>query len=157
MSLKHFSIMFAQQRQHAFIFVHVFMKLLLLAAYIICPVVCCCCLDCLKTFFLRTTFQKKKRLLHWFDSILKIWHVYNSSLLMDKFLEDDEKKKSDHCLSRHIILNIHMTVEKRSYLKGTINIGHCRGHECIILIFCFKWFYDKHRDNCQKIFILDKK
>ena len=58
---------------------------------------------------------------------------------MDNFLEkDDEKKKSDYCLSRHIILNNHMTVKKRSYLKGTTNIGHCRGHECIILIFCFE-------------------
>ena len=43
-----------------------------------------------------------------------------------------------------------MPIEKRSQLKGTIIISHCRGHDCIILIFCFEGFYDNHRRLLSK-------
>ena len=34
--------------------------------------------------------------------------------------------------------------EKRDYVRGTIKIGHWRGHDCSILIFIFEGFYEDH-------------
>ena len=34
--------------------------------------------------------------------------------------------------------------EKRDYVRGTIKIGHWRGHGCSILIFIFEGFYEDH-------------
>ena len=50
-----------------------------------------------------------------------------------------------------------MPIEKRSHLKGAIIIGHCRGHDCIILIFCFEGFYDNHRRLSKNYFRYKKK
>ena len=42
------------------------------------------------------------------------------------------------------------TFSKKDYLRGTISIGHCRGHDCIILIFDFDGFYENHRRLLSK-------
>ena len=55
------------------------------------------------------------------------------------------KKKSRYSIPSHITLNNQIPLKKRDYLKGTIHIGHCRGHDCIVLISIFKGFYDNHR------------
>ena len=55
------------------------------------------------------------------------------------------KKKSRFSIPSHITLNNQIPFEKRDYLKETIHIARCRGHDCIILLFTFKGFYDNHR------------
>ena len=47
--------------------------------------------------------------------------------------------------------------EKSKYLKGDIVIGHCKGHDRIILFFHFEGFYENHRRFFPKTFTLDKK
>ena len=37
-----------------------------------------------------------------------------------------------------------MPVDKRSHVKGTISLCHCRGHDCIMLVLSFDGFYDMH-------------
>ena len=59
------------------------------------------------------------------------------------------KIKSRYSIPSHITLNNQILLEKRDYLKGTIYIGHCRGHDCIIL-FVFEGFYDNHRRLLSK-------
>ena len=56
------------------------------------------------------------------------------------------KKKSRYSLPSHITLNNCIPHEKNIYIyvRGTINIGHCRGHHCIVLIFISERFYEDH-------------
>ena len=54
------------------------------------------------------------------------------------------KKKSRYSLPSHITLSNCIPHEKTKYVWGTINIGHCRGHHCIVLIFIFERFYEDH-------------
>ena len=60
------------------------------------------------------------------------------------------KIKSRYSIPSDITLNNQILLEKRDYLKGTIHIGHCRGHDCIILLFVFEGFYDNHRRLLSK-------
>ena len=42
--------------------------------------------------------------------------------------------------------------DKSKHLNGEIIIGHCKGHDCIILFFNFDSFYDNHTRLLPKIF-----
>ena len=68
-----------------------------------------------------------------FTTVACLWTIFLRRLM---------KKKSRYLIPSHITLNNCIPIEKRSYLKGAISIGHCNGHECIILIFVFEVFYD---------------
>ena len=76
-----------------------------------------------------------------FTTLVRLWTFFSRRLT---------RKKSRYCLPSHITLKNCMPIEKRSQLKGTIIISHCRGHDCIILIFCFEGFYDNHRRLLSK-------
>ena len=41
------------------------------------------------------------------------------------------RKKKPYSIPSHITLNNLIPVDKREYLKGTISLEHCRGHNCI--------------------------
>ena len=41
-------------------------------------------------------------------------------------------------------LNNLIPTDKKSHMKRTISLCHCRGHNCIMLVFCFEGFYDTH-------------
>ena len=47
-------------------------------------------------------------------------------------------------------------LKKKIILRGTISIGHCRGHDCIMLTFDFEGFYENHRRLLSKT-TLDEK
>ena len=53
--------------------------------------------------------------------------------------------KKPYSIPSHITLSNLIPVDKREYLKGTISLGHCRGHNCIISVLYFDGFYDNHR------------
>ena len=69
------------------------------------------------------------------STIVRLWRIFSR-----KFC-----KKKPYSIPSHITLNNLIPVDKREYLKGTISLGHCRGHNCIILVFYFDGFYDNHR------------
>ena len=69
------------------------------------------------------------------STIVRLWRIFSR-----KFC-----KKKPYSIPPHITLNNLIPVDKREYLKGTISLGHCRGHNCIILVFYFDGFYDNHR------------
>ena len=54
------------------------------------------------------------------------------------------KKTSSYRIPLHITLNNFMPTDKKGHVKGTISLCHCRGHDCIMLVFCFEGFYDTH-------------
>ena len=71
-----------------------------------------------------------------FTSLVCLWTIFCRRLA---------RKKSRYNVPSHITLKKSMPTEKRSHLKGTISIGHCRRHNCVILISCFEGFYDNQR------------
>ena len=65
-------------------------------------------------------------------------------------------KKKPYSIPSHITFYNLIPVDKTEYLKylkGTISLGHCRGHNYIILVFYFDGFYD----NYQHLFSKKKK
>ena len=54
------------------------------------------------------------------------------------------KKRSTYQIPLHITFKNSMPTNKKSHVKGTISLCHCRGHDCIMLVFCFEGFYDTH-------------
>ena len=71
-----------------------------------------------------------------FMTIVRLWRIFHRAFM---------KKNSRYYLPSHITLSICIPHETRDYVKGKINIGHCRGHNCVILIFIFEEFYEDHR------------
>ena len=68
-------------------------------------------------------------------TVVRLWQFFSR-----KFCN-----KKPYSIPSHITLKKLIPVDKREYLKGTISLGHCRGHNCIISVFCFDGFYDNHR------------
>lgn len=108
--------------------------------------VCCCCLECRPKIFLKQISMMKKKvfLLIWkktwfstmFSTIAWLWRIFQR-----KFC----KKKSSYSIPSQITLNNLIPIDIRDCLKGTINIRHCRGHDCIMLISVFDDFCYNHR------------
>ena len=67
------------------------------------------------------------------------------------------KKKPAYCSLRHINISNSIESGKRKHLQGEIYLVHCRGHNCIMLIFYFKGFYDKCIHRCLEIITAGKK
>ena len=70
-----------------------------------------------------------------FMTIARLWKIFHRAFM---------KKRSRYFLPSHIALNNCILHEKRDYVRGTISIGHCRGHDSITLIFIFEGFYEDH-------------
>ena len=68
-------------------------------------------------------------------TIVHLWRIFHTAFM---------KKNSRYYLPSHITLNNCIPHETRDYVRGKINIGHRRGHNCIIL-FIFEEFYEEHR------------
>ena len=45
----------------------------------------------------------------------------------------------------HVALKNDLPEDKKIYFQGTISLCHCRGHNCLIVHFCFDGFYEKDR------------
>ena len=45
----------------------------------------------------------------------------------------------------HVALKNDLPEGKKIYFQGTISLCHCRGHDCLIVHFCFDGFYEKDR------------
>ena len=71
-----------------------------------------------------------------FTTSLHLWRIFRRKFLVEK---------RRYFIPSHITLSNLIPIDKRNYLKGTISIGHCRGHDCIKLVFIFDGFYDNHR------------
>ena len=76
--------------------------------------------------------------------------MYDNDPFMNILCRGFMKKKSRYSIPSHITLNNQIPLEKSDYLKRTIHICHCRGHDCIILIFIFEGFYENHRRLLSK-------
>ena len=58
-----------------------------------------------------------------------------------------------------LVVNLLSKDEHKKYLKylqGNIIISHCKGHDCIILLFDFEHFEDNHLRLLSSIFFIDK-
>ena len=51
------------------------------------------------------------------------------------------KLRKQKCPS-HVILRNNLPEDKKKYIIGTINLGYCGGHDCIIAKFHFEGFYE---------------
>ena len=54
------------------------------------------------------------------------------------------KKRFTYQIPSRMTLNNLIPTDKKSHMKRTISLCHCRGHNCIMLVFCFEGFYDTH-------------
>ena len=64
--------------------------------------------------------------------------------LIRSILRRLRKQNPTYQVPLHVTLNNLMSVDKRSHVKGTISLCHCRGHDCIMLVLSFDGFYDMH-------------
>ena len=79
----------------------------------------------------------------YFDELKKIlieyYYVWGTNQLADTFVAQKiEEKKSTYQIPLLITLNNLMPTYKKSHVKGTISLCYCRGHNCIMLVFCFE-------------------
>ena len=70
-----------------------------------------------------------------FSTMVRLW-----AILRRKF-----RKKKPYSIPSYVTVNNLIPTDKRKYLKGRINLGHCIGHDCIMLVFNFDGFYENHR------------
>ena len=89
----------------------------------------------------------------WFSTItistvVRFWQVFRR-----KF----RRKKSSYSIPSYVTLNNLIEADKRKRLRGEISLVHCRGHDCIMLLFYFDGFHDNHRRLLSKNFISDEK
>ena len=56
-------------------------------------------------------------------------------------------KPRKHELPSSVILKNHLPLDKKKkkYIKGTISLCHCRGHDCLVVRFYFDGFYETDR------------
>ena len=54
------------------------------------------------------------------------------------------KKRFTYQIPLRMTLNNLIATDKKSHMKRTISLCHCRGHDYIMLVFCFEGFYDSH-------------
>lgn len=64
-----------------------------------------------------------------------------------------KRSKKQKCPS-YITINNLLPEKKRKYLSGTISLCHCRGHDCIRLVFYFDGFYETDRLFSENYYIL---
>ena len=55
-----------------------------------------------------------------FSTMVRLWQIFHRKYCT----------KKPHSIPSHITFNNLIPVDKRDYLKGTISLGHCRGHDC---------------------------
>ena len=55
-----------------------------------------------------------------------------------------KKVRPTYQVPSHVTFCNLMSLDKRSHVKGTISLCHCRGHDCTMLVFSFDDFYDTH-------------
>ena len=105
----------------------------------------CCCLYCWNKFHSETNsvmnvkvvLTSSKKI--WFNTtrfptMLHLWWIFHRKFHTWK----------PYFISLHITLNNLIPIDKINHLKGTISLGHCRVHNCIILVFNFDSFYENH-------------
>ena len=72
--------------------------------------------------------------------------------------EDERRLHQDECLlgsysiTLHVTFNNSIKANERKHLRRQISLVHCRGHDCIMLLFYFDGFYDNHRWLLSKNF-----
>ena len=52
--------------------------------------------------------------------------------------------KEQKCPPNITLIN-NLLEDKKKYINGSISICHCKGHDCIILVFNFDGFYETDR------------
>ena len=107
--------------------------------------VCCCRLECLRDFCVKTDFSEQKILFYRFEkTVIQYYYVHENSSFMENFLQNIYEEKVQMFFTFTNNFEQLIPHEKRDYVRGTIKIGHWRGHDCIILIFIFEGFYEDH-------------
>lgn len=61
-------------------------------------------------------------------------------------------RKNAYSILTDVILSNLIPVDKRNYLTGTISLVHCKGHDCIMLVFDSDGFYENHRQLLSENF-----
>ena len=83
-----------------------------------------------------------------FSTVVRFWQIFRRKCC---------RKKSSYSVLLHVTLNNLIEADKRKHLRGEISLVHCRGHDCILLLFYFDGFYDNHRRLLSKKIISNKK
>ena len=52
--------------------------------------------------------------------------------------------KKQRCPSYVTLIN-NLPEGEKKYVNGSISLCHCRGHDCIIIVFYFDGFFEKRR------------
>ena len=60
------------------------------------------------------------------------------------FIEKIFKKRRRHLDTNHIQENNLIENNRKNLLNGEIILIHCRGHDTIIIFFCFEDFHEQH-------------
>ena len=102
--------------------------------------VCSCYLKCLKKEFV---FQKKMKVIfmNWKNFWLNTTMIETVISSLTLFLRKRLREKKIYQIPLHITLNNLSPTDKKSHVKETISLCHCRGHDCIMLVFNFEGFY----------------
>ena len=83
-----------------------------------------------------------------FSTVVRFWQIFRRKCC---------RKKSSDSVLLHVTLNNLIEADKRKHLRGEISLVHCRGHDCILLLFYFDGFYDNHRRLLSKKKFSNKK
>ena len=76
-----------------------------------------------------------------FSTVVRFWQIFRRKCC---------RKKFSYSVPLHVTLNNLIEADKRKHLRGEISLVHCRGHDCILLLFYFDGFYDYHRRLLSK-------
>ena len=69
------------------------------------------------------------------------------------FLKFLINKFRDQKCPPYITLINNLPEDKQKYINGSISICHCKGRDCIILIFYFERFYETDRSLYRGVFL----
>ena len=113
---------------------------------------CCCCLKWKDKSAQRKDkfFRKRSKLFWWFEE------TSNSTLCLKdystrvQFFHRRVTRKSRYQIPPHVTLNNLIPFDKTKYLKGGVSLVHCKGNDCIVLVFYFNGFYENHKRLLSK-------
>lgn len=95
-------------------------------------------------------FRKRSKLFWWFEE------TSNSTLCLKdystrvQFFHRRVTRKSRYQIPPHVTLNNLIPFDKTKYLKGGVSLVHCKGNDCIVLVFYFNGFYENYKRFLSK-------